>query len=192
MNMLKHLLTGLLVVLLMPAAYSQDSITVNDAVEMRVKAASLVRREFKELIDNISTTESSQDTKELISRSYSGNSNRIFLNSEILVEDDINPNHKMGATTEPPVSKYLGDFDLYYKKTEVPTIFFNDIHTSNVKKVTDIYVKVYFTSLFKSNHRYNDTAYTVNNRVAEIRFVRDDKRWTPYIVHIAFFNPSEI
>lgn len=192
MRTVKHLFAMGLMLLLTGVVCAQDSVTVSDAIEMRVKSESLMKREFKELLDNISTNESSQNTKDVITGSHSGTVNKIFLNSKVVVEDDINPSFKSTATSrEVTIDQYLGDFDLFYKKTESPSVFLNDFRTSNVKKLTDLYVRVYFKSLFKSMNRYSDTAYTENNRVAEIRFLKVNKRWTPYIVSISFFKPSD-
>jgi len=192
MRRIKNLLTAALVLFLFSAARAQDSITLSDAIEMRVRSESLIKRELKELLDNISTNESTQLTKDVIAGSHSGAGNKIFYNSKVIIEDDINPAYKSTATShETPVDKYLSDFDLFYKKSEMPSIFFNDFRTSHVKKVDDIYVKVYFTSLFKGVNKYSDTMYTQNNRMAEIRFVRTDKKWIPYISSIGFFNPAD-
>ncbi|MEP6750494.1 MAG: tetratricopeptide repeat protein [Bacteroidota bacterium] len=192
MRRFKKVLTTAWVCFLFINVNAQDSITVSDAIEMRVRSESLVKRELKELLDNISTNESTQLTKEVITGSHSGSGNKIFYNSKVVIEDDINPAYKTTATShEIPIDRYLSDFDLFYKKSEVPSIFFNDFRTSNVKKGKDIYVKVYFTSLFKNANKYSDTAYTQNNRQAEIRFLRDNKKWVPYISSISFFNPAD-
>ncbi len=191
MNVLRIACTIGLAFMIAQAAFAQDSITVNDAIEMRVKSESLVKRDLKELLNNISMDDNNQETKDMIFNSHSGTSSKIFWDSKAVIEDDINPGYKIGNSREVTIDKYLSDFDLFYKKGEAGSIFFNDIRTSNVKKVTDIYVKVYFTSLFKNPNKYSDTAYTENNRVAEIRFIKTNKRWVPYITHIAFFNPSD-
>src|SRR5450432_40551 len=183
----------LMAILFLQTAAAQDSITIKDAEEIRYKSESLIKREFKDLLNNIANTDIElAETKKIIFNSHSGSRNRIFLSSKVLLEDDINPGfHSSNNSRDVEVEKYLNDFDLLYKKSDAPSVSFNDVKASNIKKGKTLYVKVYFTSFFRNPNKTNDTAYTLNNRVAEIRIEKENNKWTPYIARVAFFNPAD-
>ncbi len=149
---------------------AQDAITIQDAEEIRFKSENIVKRELKDLLNNLSNSSVElKETQEMIVNSYSGSRNRIFLSSTVLVEDDINPNfHSSLNTRDMEIDKYLKDFDILYKKSDGPSILFNIMKVSNVKKSGSLYVKVYYSSFFRNPNTTNDTAYTLNNRIAEI------------------------
>src|SRR5450432_1863232 len=183
----------LIAILFLQTAAAQDSITIKDAEEIRYKSESLIKREFKDLLNNIANTDIElAETKKIIFNSHSGSRNRIFLSSKVLLEDDINPGfHSSNSSRDVEIEKYLNDFDLLYKKSDAPSVSFNDVKASNIKKGKTFYVKVYFTSFFRNANKTNDTAYTLNNRVAEIRIEKENNKWTPYISRVAFFNPVD-
>jgi tetratricopeptide (TPR) repeat protein len=189
-----YFLLALMPVLLLHAATAQDAITIKDAEEIRFKSESLIRREFKDLLNNIANIEVEQaETKKIIFDSHSGGiRNKIFLSPKVLLEDDINPNfHSSNNSRDIELEKYLNDFDLLYKKSDAPSVSFNDIKASNIKKGKYLYLKVYFTSFFRNANKTNDTAYTLNNRVAEIRLEKEKNKWAPYIARVGFFNPAD-
>ncbi|MEP6749364.1 MAG: hypothetical protein ABJB86_16635, partial [Bacteroidota bacterium] len=172
---------------------AQDSISIKDAEEIRYKSESLIKRELKDLLNNIANTDIElAETKKIIYNSHSGTRNKIFLSPRVLLEDDINPSfHSSNSSRDIEVEKYLNDFDLLYKKSDAPSVSFNDVKASNVKKGKTLYVKVYFTSFFRNGYKISDTAYTLNNRVAEIRIEKEHNKWTPYISRVDFFNPAD-
>lgn len=184
---------SLLALLLLQTAAAQDSITIKDAEEIRYKSESLIKREFKDLLNNIANTDIDlAETKKIIYNAHSGDRNRIFLSPKVVLEDDINPSfHSTYSSRDIDVEKYLNDFDLLYKKSDAPSISFNDVKASNIKKGKTLYVKVYFTSFFRNQNKTTDTAYTLNNRVAEIRIEKEKNKWVPYISRVAFFNPAD-
>src|ERR1700712_5109684 len=101
-------------------AVAQDSISIKDAEEIRYKSESLVKRELKDLLNNIANTDIDlADTKKIIFNSHSGTRNKIFLSPRVLLEDDINPSfHGSNSSRDIEVEKYLNDFDLLYKKSD--------------------------------------------------------------------------
>src|SRR5450432_4801488 len=183
----------LMAILFLQTAAAQDSITIKDAEEIRYKSESLIKREFKDLLNNIANTDIElAETKKIIFNSHSGTRNKIFLSPKVLLEDDINPGfHSSNTSRDIEVEKYLNDFDLLYKKSDAPSVSFNDVKASGIKKGKTLYVKVYFTSFFRNPNKTNDTAYTLNNRVAEIRIEKENNKWTPYIARIGFFNAAD-
>ncbi|MEO6964185.1 MAG: hypothetical protein ABIY90_19620, partial [Puia sp.] len=156
--------------LLSAFSFAQESITIQDAEEIRFKSENLIKRELKDLLNNLSNSSIElKETQEVILNSYSGERNRIFLSAKVLVEDDINPGfHSSNNTRDVEVDKYLKDFDLLYKKSDGPSVIINVVKVSNVKRSNSLYVKVYFSSFFRNPNTTSDTAYTLNNRMAEI------------------------
>jgi len=183
----------LLAVLFSQIAAAQDSITIKDAEELKYKSESLIKREFRDLLNNIANTDIDlTETKKIIFNAHSGTRNKIFLSPKVLLEDDINPNfHSSNSSRDIEVEKYLNDFDLLYKKSDAPSVSFNDVKASNIKKGKNLYLKVYFTSFFRNANKTNDTAYALNNRVAEIRVEKNNNKWVPYIARVGFFNPAD-
>ncbi len=172
---------------------AQDAITIQDAEEIRFKSENIIKRELKDLLNNLSNSSIEQkETQEIIVNSYAGTRNKIFLSSKVLVEDDINPNfHSSNNTRDVEIDKYLKDFDLLYKKSDGPSVLLNIMKVSNVKKSKSLYIKVYFSSFFRNPNTTNDTAYTLNNRMAEISIQKENNKWVPYISRIAFYLPAD-
>lgn len=189
-----YFILALLSVLFVQTAAAQDAITIKDAEEIKFKSESLIKREFKDLLNNIANIDADQaETKKIIFDSHSGGiRNKIFLSPKVLLEDDINPNfHSSNSSRDIELEKYLNDFDLLYKKSDAPSVSFNDVKSTNIKKGKYLYLKVYFTSFFRNGNKTNDTAYTLNNRVAEIRIEKEKNKWAPYIARIGFFNAAD-
>lgn len=188
-NILLLILSGLL------SAYSfaQESITIQDAEEIRFKSENLIKRELKDLLNNLSNSSIElKETQEVILNSYSGERNRIFLSAKVLVEDDINPSfHSSNNTRDVEVDKYLKDFDLLYKKSDGPSVIINVVKVSNVKRSNSLYVKVYFSSFFRNPNTTSDTAYTLNNRMAEISIQKENGKWSPFISRIGFYTAAD-
>ncbi|HWK04197.1 MAG TPA: tetratricopeptide repeat protein [Puia sp.] len=174
-------------------AIAQDSLSIRDASEIRHKAESLIKKELNELLNSLSSTSfESTEIEETLHSSYSGTRNKIFRDSMILVEDDINPAFKSsGQSREEVLEKYLKDFDLMYKKSDTASIDFRNTRCSSIKKKDNIYIKVYFNSLFKNKNAISDAPYSENNRVAEIKVDKNGNQWQLYIVRLAFFAPSD-
>ncbi|HEX9508975.1 MAG TPA: tetratricopeptide repeat protein [Puia sp.] len=172
---------------------AQDSLSIRDASEIRHKAESLIKKELNELLNSLSSTSfESTEIEETLHSSYSGTRNKIFRDSMILVEDDINPAFKSsGQSREEVLEKYLKDFDLMYKKSDTASIDFQNIRCSSIKKKDNIYIKVYFNSLFKNKNAISDAPYSPNDRVAEIKVDKERNQWQLYIVRLAFFAPSD-
>ena len=183
------------IALLFPVySFTQDSLAVKDAQEIRYKAESIIKREFQDLMNNISQPGfDSKETEEIINNSYGG-SNKIFESDKVRIESDLSPKvHGSNTASDIDVVKYLKDFDILYTKTDNFSIAFSGIRTSQVKKADYLYVKVYFTSFFNNKYKgvEGETAYTLNNRVAEIKVLQENNKWIPYILRIGFFQPAD-
>jgi tetratricopeptide (TPR) repeat protein len=172
----------------------QDSLSNRDAAEIRYKAERMVRTELNDLLNTLSNNSyQTLEVEESIHSSYSNSGrNRIFRDSLVVVEPDINPTvAHSGQAGEEALGKYLRDVDLLYKKSDSATIAFDHVRSSPVKKNEDLYVKVYFNSLFKGRSAISDQAYSTTNRLAEIKAEKEGNQWRLYIVRLAFFNPED-
>src|SRR5579859_2067124 len=171
----------------------QDSISSRDASEIRYKAEKLVRTELNELLNALSNSGyETQEVAESIHAAYSESRNRIFRDSLVTVEPDLNPAVRSSAQSgDEPVGKYLKDIDILYRKSNLPTVQLSNIRCSPVKKNDNIYVKVYFQSHFTGNSTVSDEDYAVMNRIAEISAGKEGNQWRLYIVRLAFFDPAD-
>jgi tetratricopeptide (TPR) repeat protein len=170
---------------------SQDSISIKDAGDIQFKAEKLVK-ELNDLLVILSANDmETKEKDEIIANSYSGSANRIFTDSSVLVEDDTNPMFiKSGQSKDETVPIYLHDFDLFYSKSDDRSVDLNNVKSSKVKKSKNVYVKVYFTSLFK-NKSSSDGTYTPTNRVAEIIATKENNKWNVLISRLGFFSPAD-
>jgi tetratricopeptide (TPR) repeat protein len=191
---LKKQTSGLLLcMLLFPCALlAQSNITVKDAAEISYKSELLIS-EFRDLMNVISNKETNlKETKDIIYNSHSGTKNKIFYNSNILVEDDLNPAQSASSTPkEITIEKYLNDLDLLYEKSDTFSISFENIRVSKIKQADYLYIKVYFNSLFKNKSIAANTSYPVGHRMAEIRIDKDKNKWMMQIMRLGFYKPED-
>jgi len=171
----------------------QDSLSSRDAAEIRYKAERIVKTELNDLLNTLSNNSyQTLEVAESIHSSYSESRNRIFRDSLVVVEPDINPTVvRSGQAGEEALGKYLRDVDLLYKKSDSASIVFDHVRCSPVKKNENLYVKVYFNSLFKGRSAISDQPYSMTNRLAEIKAEKEGTQWRLYIVRLAFFNPGD-
>ena len=160
------------------------------------KAIQYKSRDFiKELASlmNIICDPTIEDVKrtEIINNSYNANANQIFVDGDVIIEDDIDPNF---TNWENPknlkVSRYLKDLDLFYQKSERPTISFDNIQTFEVKKGSYIFMPLYFETSFTGKHLVINKPYQTVKRVATIMARKEGNLWKPLIVSIVFYNPQ--
>jgi hypothetical protein len=103
---------------------AQDSLSVRDASEIRYKAERMVKTELNELLNSLSNSSyQTQEVAESIHSSYTESRNRIFRDSLVVVEPDVNPAVvNSGQAGDESLGKYLRDIDLFYKKSDSPTV----------------------------------------------------------------------
>lgn len=150
---------------------AQDSLSMRDAQEIKLLAQRKVERGLVDLLNTISFEDLGEfERKALMTDSYGDSPNKLFYNVEVIVEDDINPEHTgAGRPMDVVVDKYLSNLELFYKKSAENTITFTDFRLSNVKKTSYFYVKVFYKSFFKGQHNQIAIPYKAVERVAEIR-----------------------
>ncbi|HET7003455.1 MAG TPA: hypothetical protein VFI33_19165, partial [Puia sp.] len=133
----------------------QDTITVNDVQVIKAKSEITVERYLNSLLNTISYTGAeSIDIKKLIAQSVEDNDKRIFLSDQIAIADDVSSPDYSNSSNSPdvPVIQYLNAFNTYYGKSDTNSVYFSDIRSSSVKRgKQNIYINVYFTSVFKNS-----------------------------------------
>ncbi len=176
---------------------AQDSITINDAKVIKARAEITIERYFNNLLNTISYTGAeSTDIKDLIKQSFEESDKQLFLNNQIAIADDISDPDYSNSSNSPdlPVIQYLNAFNTFYGKSDANSVFFSDVRSSRVKKgKKNIYINVYFTSLYKNICLSKPSIpYKPAKRVAEIFVKRDPgNKWLLYISRIGFFNPAD-
>ena len=159
---------------------------------LRYEAGAFVK-EFELLLNNLSNEENAKYERDIIIKnSYTNSGNQIFLNEEVIIEDDINPNnYYYRKVTDLYVEKYLTNFDIFYAKQSSKTIFFSNVFVSEVKQGEYIYLEVYYNSEFKGRHLTYSESYQQTSRVATIIATKKERIWDLKIASIVFYNPKK-
>lgn len=175
------------------ASPSADTLTTADNSEIRMLAQRKVEKGLSDLLNTITFEDLGEfERKAIIADSYGNSNNKLFYNEQVVIEDDINPEHSAsGKTADFKVEKYLSSLDLFYGKSADRTIELSDFQVSNTKKADYYFVKIYFKSLFKAQHNQLKTPYTQLARVAEVRAEKKEKKWVTYISGISFASPQD-
>lgn len=178
-------------------SFGQDTLTVNDVRVIKARSEITIARYFNVLLNTISYTGAENtDIKELISQSFEDSSQRIFLNKQVAITDDISDPNYTSSSGSPEISaiQYLNAFNTFYAKSDTNSVYFTNVRSSQVKKgKKNIYINVYFTSYFRNNCLSTPgTPYKPGKRVAEI-FIKKgiNNKWLLYISRIGFFNPAD-
>ena len=129
--------------------------------------------------------------KEIIENSYTPSANQLFLDENVIIEDDIDPNFfDYTSQKNSEVPKYLSDLELFYEKSEAATISIDNIEAYDVSQKDYIFLPVYFETTFKGKHIVIDRPYGTVQRIATIKAEKEDGLWKALIVSIVFYNPT--
>ena len=164
-----------------------------DNEEIKLLATRKVEKGLNDLLNTLSFEDIGEfERKSIITDSYSSSVNKLFYNAEVIIEDDIQPDHVSSQNVlDLPVDKYLTNLDLFYTKSIDRTIALTDFSVSNLKKADYYYVKVFFTSLFKGKNKQLPKEYQPTKRVAEVRAERNGKKWAVSISRVAFVAAND-
>ncbi|WP_288427462.1 tetratricopeptide repeat protein [uncultured Spirosoma sp.] len=197
MNRLLHtilpllLLIGLLILCLDASA---QTISSRDSEEIKLLARRKVEKSLVDLL-NVLTLEDLEESqrKAIVAKSLTDTekSRRLFYSTDVIVEDDLQPERPIDQPTDVKIEKYLANLDLFYTKSPERTITFSDMKVSNVKERVYTYVKVYYTETFKGKNTQSTAAFRPMPRVAEVRAERVGKKWTLMIAQIGFLAPGD-
>lgn len=172
-------------------SFGQDKLTVKDAKEINYEAAQVVNN-IPALLNFIADPNNTpSDLIGTISESYKPSRNRIFFSKDIIIEDDVDPASTIADFKDFSLEKYLNNLDLYYTKSADPTIVFNNITTSHIKKNDYIYVNVRFDAQFGGKNKQKNISYTMRQRQALIKIQLVNNKWEALIVGISFYDPAK-
>ncbi|PWT77561.1 MAG: hypothetical protein C5B59_03530 [Bacteroidetes bacterium] len=177
--------------------YAQDTLTTNDVRVIKAISENTIARHFNVLLNTIAYTGAENaDIKEMINQSFEDSSQKIFLNKQISIADDISDPGYSSKSGSPELSalQYLNAFNTFYAKSDTNSVFFTNIKSSQVKKgKKNLYINVYFTSYFRNKCLSNPaTPYKPSKRVAEIYIKKsNNNKWTLYISRISFFSAAD-
>ncbi len=171
-------------------AQTQTKLTDKDVDEIKSKAKNNIA-DLENLMNFISfNSASTTEVQNVIERSFTASSNsHLFFNRKVVIEDDLTPGFNKDNTKDLEVEKYLTTLDVYYEKTSDPTIHFNNIQVSNVKKKDYLYVKVLYESVFDGKYKKSSVKYTPKQRMAIIRADKIDYSWQTRIIGITYYDP---
>ncbi|UZR97041.1 hypothetical protein [Chondrinema litorale] len=185
------LLLGILCLFQLQASAQDDTLTEYDKQAIQYKSKDFIK-ELASLMNLICDPNVEEyKRKEIINNSFSINANQIFFNEDVIIEDDIDPNFFDWQTSKNlKVSRYLNDLDLFYTKSESPTITITNVKAFEVKQADYIFLPVYFETTFTGNHLVINKAYQTVKRIATIMARKEGNLWKPLIVSIVHYNPS--
>lgn len=187
---MKHAYLFLILLTLGFPCRAQNQITVKEAAEITYQAKETVKA-YQSLLNFVVFAENApNELKDAIENSCSVSRNQIFLNKEAIIEDDIDPDNRLGQTRDLPVEKYLNTLDISYEKDIDPSIAFTSVQVSHVKKKDYLYIKVFFESAFGKANKKKNVPYPVRQRVALLRAEKRGNRWYTFVSGIRFHDPA--
>jgi len=173
-------------------SWSQKILSSKDQSEIRYLSRKKIETDLVDLLNTLSFADLSEfERKNLIENSYLPNPNQVFFDDAAIVEDDLNGIPKeQTKVADLSIDRYLKNFDLYYKKSDYPSVETGNMLVSELKQAKDHwYVQVFFQITYKSKHS-NGSSFLPMWRVAEIRADKSDNQWTTLIKRMGFFDPK--
>jgi|GEM_PF-4234801 len=186
----------MLLLLILYCEVQSQNLTELDKQTIKFEAEQFLQ-EYQLLLNNLNSPALSRyEVKTLMENSYIESPNQIFLDANVILEDDVNPtntNKKKQNVKDVTIDKYLNDLDIFYEKSITPTIEFSEVASSEVKQKEYIYLEVYFKSWFKGKHNVNKTTYQPTERVATIIATKSGEydKWEMSIASIVFYTPEK-
>lgn len=172
--------------------WSQKILSSKDQNEIRYLSRKKIETDLVDLLNTLSFVDLGEfERKTLIENSYLPNPNQVFFDDAAIVEDDLNGIPKeQTKVADLSIDRYLKNFDLYYKKSDSPSVETSNILVSESKQAKDhSYVQVFFQITYKNKHS-NGSSFLPMWRVAEIRADKSENQWTTLIKRMGFFDPK--
>lgn len=194
---MKHVLPIALFALLLalPLTARSQSLDAADTTEIRQKALRHVRQ-FEGLLNLISQPDEyfRKYGFDALVRSYydEQSSYRIFRDSLVVVEDDLNPRARVQRYGHLlTIKEYLKAFFSLYEKSPVTSVFFDRYRVSEVQQGDFIYVEVRYDSDFRNRHRaFPDVPYPVRARKATVKAEQTNTGWQMMITDVSYDRPA--
>jgi tetratricopeptide (TPR) repeat protein len=172
-------------------ASTENTISLKDAKEISYQAQATIESLQGTLNYITFNDNAASELADVITNSYKDSRSRVFYDSNIIIEDDLNPQSGLGNTKDITAIDYLNKMDLQYYKTGDASINFSNIVVSNVKKKDYIFVNVIFDANYGSKYKPDGSTYPKKQRCALVRVDRSGaNKWEAYIMSISFYNPA--
>jgi tetratricopeptide (TPR) repeat protein len=170
-----------------------NSISKNDEKNIKLKAQGAVSR-FMDLLNIIATGLDLDvtETEAIMRRSYLPLESKIFLDSAVIVEDDIRKAADPTLSKQKTAYSYLRDFEIFYKKSESATVKFSNFKISNVKQGKYVYIKVHYDCLFSGQSKISNEPYSVQRRVAELKVEKVNNKWKTWVIDVHYEDAADI
>ena len=132
-----------------------------------------------------------KERKALVETSYQPGPSQLFLNENVLVEDDIDPAHTDTSTPTTIISRFVGVYLHGFALRTVPaateSVRFTAINAGPVEWNNRRWeVQVTFTSLFGGTYKPTGTAYKPVERIATLWADKSSGSWALQITQLAF------
>ncbi|MDZ7898326.1 MAG: hypothetical protein U5N85_09940 [Arcicella sp.] len=165
-----------------------------DKEEIRALARKKIQKSLPELMNTLNLDDVGEaERKNVMLNSYLPSTDQLFFNDGVIVEDDLNPDRNpTDKPTDANIGKYFNNYDLFYQKSANATFEVSNVVVAEVKENNgQIYVQVFYRSIFKGKHKKKQTPYQAQERVAEFKAEKIDKKWEVLITRIAYHTPPK-
>ena len=150
--------------------------TKKDIIEIQYQARFMLDQYEFMLTTITSDLYNPSEIENVIYNSLHGN-NRLFYNTSAVIEDDIDPRaYNKEFRKDVSVNRYLNDYNIFYNKSDDPTIHFSHLEFSEVYFKDYPYIKMRFTKEMNSYNRdVPNIPYFEKRRVVEFRIQNNNK-----------------
>jgi hypothetical protein len=167
-------------------------LSVRDVTEVKALAEKQIELDLARLYRVLTFAEVSyKERKALVETSYQPGPSQLFLNENVLVEDDIDPAHTDTGDPKNIISRFVGVYLHGFALRSVPnsaeSVRFTAIKAGPVEWNNRRWeVQVTFTSLFGGTYKPTGTPYKPVERVATLWADKSSGKWALQITQLGF------
>lgn len=172
-------------------------LSARDVTEVKALAEKHIDLDLARLYRVLTFAEVSyKERKALVETSYQPGPSQLFLNENVLVEDDIDPAHTDTSDPKNIISRFVGvylhGFALRAVGNSAESVRFTGIKAGPVEWNNRRWeVQVTFTSLFGGTYKPTGTPYKPIERVATIWADKSSGKWALQITQVAFVRGQQ-
>ena len=173
-------------------AQAPSELSEDDKREIKAEAKKVIETHLSDLLNTVASDAMGEQGRKLImANSFIPSENQIF-DINAIIEDDINPEYTISKKgySDVKVQRYLENLNLFYTKSEQPSIKISEVNVTEVKNGAEFpFVLVHYKILFSNTHRSKPALkYAPVLRTAELRAEKVDKKWNLLITGIRYFR----